>query len=56
MTNKKIAIIGASYLQEPLISKAKEMGIETHVFAWQVGDVGEKISDYFYPISIVEKE
>ena len=32
MTNKKIAIIGASYLQEPLISKAKEMGIETHVF------------------------
>ena len=56
MTNKKIAIIGASYLQEPLISKAKEMGIETHVFAWQVGDVGEKIADYFYPISIVEKE
>lgn len=42
MTNKKIAIIGASYLQEPLISKAKEMGIETHVFAWQVGDVGRK--------------
>lgn len=53
---KKLAIIGASYLQEPLIRKAKEMGIETHVFAWQVGDVGEKIADYFYPISIVEKE
>lgn len=56
MKNKKIAIIGASYLQEPLISKAKEMGIETHVFAWQVGDVGEKLADYFYPISIVEKK
>lgn len=53
---KKLAIIGASYLQEPLIRKAKEMGIETHVFAWQVGDVGEEIADYFYPISIVEKE
>lgn len=52
----KIAIIGASYLQEPLIRKAKERGIETHVFAWKCGDIGEKIADYFYPISIVEKE
>ena len=25
---KKIAIIGASYLQEPLVKKAKEMGYE----------------------------
>ena len=53
---KKLAIIGASYLQEPLIEKAKNMGIETHVFAWAAGDVGEKSADYFYPISIVEKE
>lgn len=53
---KKIAIIGASYLQEPLILKAQEKGLETHVFAWQVGDVGEKIADYFYPISIIEKD
>lgn len=53
---KKLAIIGASYLQEPLIQKAKSMGIETHVFAWAVDDVGEKSADYFYPISIVEKE
>ena len=53
---KKLAIIGASYLQEPLISKAKEMGIETHVFAWKANDIGEKIADYFYPISITEKD
>ena len=53
---KKIAIIGASYLQVPLIKKAKEMGLETHVFAWRVGDEGEEIADFFYPISIVEKE
>ena len=53
---KKIAIIGASYLQEPLIRKAKDMGLETHVFAWATGDVGEMIADRFYPISIVEKE
>lgn len=53
---KKLAIIGASYLQAPLILKAKEMGIETHVFAWAAQDVGEKIADYFYPISIMDKE
>lgn len=53
---KKIAIIGASHFQAPLIRKAKEKQIETHVFAWEVGDVGEEIADYFYPISIIEKE
>lgn len=53
---KRLAIIGASYLQEPLIRKAKSMGIETHVFAWAANDVGEKTADYFYPISIIEKE
>ena len=53
---KKIAIVGASYLQAPLIEKAKELGIETHVFAWAADDVGEKIADYFYPISIIEKD
>ena len=52
----KLAIIGASYLQLPLIEKAKSMGIETHVFAWAANDVGETAADYFYPISIVEKE
>ena len=53
---KKLAILGASYLQEPLIEKAKNMGIETHVFAWAANDIGEKTADYFYPISIIEKE
>jgi len=53
---KKIVIIGASELQNPLILKAKEMGYETHVFAWECGDVGERTADHFYPVSIVEKE
>lgn len=53
---QKLAIIGASYLQAPLIEKAKSMGLETHVFAWEAGDRGEKIADYFYPISIREKD
>ncbi len=51
---KNIAIIGASYLQLPLIEKAKEMGFTTHVFAWAANDVGEEAADYFYPISITE--
>lgn len=53
---KKLAIIGASYLQLPLVEKAKEMGIEIHCFAWPDGAVCKDIADYFYPISILEKE
>ena len=53
---KKLVIIGANDFQNQLILKAKERGIETHVFAWREGAVGEKTADYFYPISIVEKE
>lgn len=51
---KKLVIIGANEFQNPLILKAKEMGYETHVFAWKDGAVGEKTADYFYPISIVD--
>ena len=53
---KKLAIIGASYLQLPLIERAKSLGIETHAFAWECNDVGETVADFFYPISIIEKE
>ena len=54
--SKDLAIIGASYLQLPLIEKAKELGYTTHVFAWAANDVGETAADYFYPISIVKKD
>ncbi len=53
---KKLAIIGANEFQNPLILKAKSLGYETHVFAWKDGSIGERTADYFYPISIVEKE
>ena len=53
---KKIAILGANESIAILIKKAKELGYETHVFAWGCGDVGEGLADYFYPISISEKE
>ena len=53
---KKLVIIGANDFQNQLILKARSLGYETHVFAWRDGAVGEKTADYFYPISIVEKE
>ena len=56
MFGKRIAIIGASYLQQPLVKKAMEIGLETHCFAWEDGAVCKEEADYFYPISIIEKE
>ena len=53
---KKLAIIGASYLQRPLVEKAKEMGLYTLCFAWAEGAVCNDLVDEFYPISIVNKE
>lgn len=53
---KKLAVIGASYLQLPLVRKAKEMGVYTLCFAWEEGAVCKGVADEFYPISIVEKE
>ena len=32
------------------------MGLEVHCFAWAEGAVCKDLADYFYPISIVEKE
>lgn len=55
-SSKKLAIIGASYLQEPLVKKAKEMGLYTICFAWADGATCAKICDKFYDISIVEKD
>lgn len=53
---KKLAIIGASYLQMPLVKKAKEMGVESICFAWEEGAVCKDICDHFYPVSTVDKD
>ena len=53
---KRLAIIGASYLQLPLVNKAREMGLYTICFAWADGSVCKDEADEFYPISIVDKE
>lgn len=51
-----IVIIGASYLQKPLVEKVNELGYESHVFAWDEGAVCKNIAYKFYPISITEKD
>lgn len=53
---KSLAIIGAGYLQRPLVERAKEMGLRTICFAWAEGAVCKDICDVFYPVSITEKE
>ena len=53
---KRLAIIGASYLQLPLVLKAHEMGLETLCFAWKEGAVCKDHCDAFFPVSITEKE
>ena len=53
---KTLAVIGASYLQRPLVEKAKAMGLRVICFAWADGAVCADIADMFYPISIVEKD
>ena len=53
---KTLAIIGASYLQLPLVKRAKEMGLRTICFAWPQGAVCKEVCDTFYPVSITEQE
>lgn len=53
----KIAVIGASYLQLPLVEKINALGYQSHCFAWDnLDSVCKGIAHYFYPISIVDKE
>lgn len=53
---KKLAIIGASYLQLPLVEKCKELGVFSICFAWEEGAVCKNFCDKFYPISTIDKE
>lgn len=53
---KKLAIIGASYLQQPVVEKCKELGVYSICFAWEEGAVCKDLCDKFYPISTIDKE
>lgn len=56
LEEKKIAIIGASYLQIPLVLKVREMGLKSICFAWEEGAVCKEYCDKFYPISTLDQE
>lgn len=51
---KKLAIIGASTGQLPIVLKAKELNIETHCFGWDKNAVCKEYCDFFYPVSIYD--
>ena len=53
---KTLAVVGAGYLQLPLVRRAKEMGLRVVCFAWPEGAVCRELCDAFYPISIVDKD
>ena len=47
-------ILGTNEYQNPLIIRAKELGYETHVFGWPVGEIGEKTADFYHPINVMD--
>lgn len=53
---KKILIIGAGFLQDFVIRKAKELGYETYAVDADPNAVGFTHSDYFEVINIVDQE
>ena len=53
---KKLAIIGASYLQKPLVEKCKELGVYSICFAWEEVAVSRDFCDSVYPIEKIDKE
>ena len=53
---RTLAIIGASYLQLPVVERARQMGLRTICFAWDKGAVCKNVCDRFYPVSITEQD
>lgn len=52
----KIAIIGANLPSLSFYKQTKSLGYEIHAFAWEDGAICKEYADFFYPISITEKE
>lgn len=53
---KKILIVGASFLQVPMIKKAKEMGLYVAVADYNPEAVGIKYADQYFNCSTIDKE
>ncbi len=47
-------ILGTNEYQNPLILRAKELGYETHVYGWPVGEIGEKTADVYHPVNVLD--
>ena len=54
MSKKRLIILGTNEYQNPLILRAQELGYETHVYGWPVGEIGEKTADVYHPINIMD--
>lgn len=52
----KIAIIGAGTLARVYAVRARELHIESFIFAWKKDAIAKDYADHFYDISIFEKE
>lgn len=51
---KKLAIIGATGMAEYFANAAKELGVETHCFAWAQGAKARESMDHFYDVSVMD--
>ena len=56
LRGRKLAIIGAETMARNYALQARELGVESHVFAWEKGAVARKAADVFHPISIFETD
>lgn len=53
---KQLAIIGAAMAAVDYANAARRMGVISHCFAWRKGALAIEAVDYFYDISIFEKD
>lgn len=54
--SKKLLIVGASFLQVPMIKKAKEMGLYVAVADYNPSAVGIKYADEYFNCSTIDKD
>jgi biotin carboxylase len=52
----KLAIIGAGYMADVIARRARKLDITTYCFAWEEGAIAKQNVDYFYPVSVLDKE
>lgn len=51
---KKLAIIGAGHLARTYAERCRELGIESHCFAWADGALARDAADFFHDVSVTE--